>query len=85
MPEFNPPNANNEIIDESLRMVQAFRTWTINVTNESTIIGSGSPEGVIEASQYREYVDSTGSTWSIKYIKMLSEIGGDTTKGWTLI
>lgn len=85
MPDFSPPNANNAITDESGRMLQAFRTWTQSITKESTIVGSGSPEGVVEASLYREYVDSTGSTGSIKYIKMSSEIGGDTSKGWVLI
>ena len=85
MPEFNPPSANNQIIDASGKMTQAFRAWTQSVTRESTIVGSGSPEGAIEASLYREYVDSTGSTGSIKYIKMLSNIGGDTSKGWVLI
>jgi hypothetical protein len=85
MPEFNPPNANNPVIDEQGKMEQQFRTWTINVTNESTIVGTGSPEGVIEASQYREYIDSSGSTGTIKYIKMLADIGGDTSQGWTLI
>ena len=85
MPEFNPPNSNNSIVDSNGRMNQAFRTWAQSVTRESTIVGSGSPEGAIEASLYREYVDSTGSTGSIKYIKMLSNIGGDTSKGWVLI
>lgn len=85
MPEFNPPIVNNPIIDEAGKMVQEFRTWTQSITRESTIVGSGSPEGVIEASLHREYIDSTGSTGTIKYIKMLSSIGGDTKKGWTLI
>ena len=85
MPEFNPPNSNNSIVDQNGKMNQAFRTWTQSMTRESTIVGSGSPEGAIEASLYREYVDSTGSTGSIKYIKMSSSIGGDTSKGWILI
>ena len=85
MPEFNPPNSNNSVVDGSGKMLQAFRAWVQSMTRESTIVGSGSPEGAIEASQYREYVDSAGSTGSIKYIKMSSEIGGDTSKGWVLI
>lgn len=85
MPEAISPNANNPITDESGKMLKAFRAWTQSVSRESTIVGSGSPEGVVEASLYREYIDSTGATGTIKYIKMLSEIGGDTSKGWTLI
>jgi hypothetical protein len=85
MPEFNSPIASNQIVNEERQMTQQFRTWVNNVTRESTIVGTGSPEGVIEASQYREYIDSSGSTGTIKYIKMLADIGGDTKQGWTLI
>ncbi len=85
MPEFNPPNANSSIINDLGHMRKFFRTWVNAVTRESTIVGSGSPEGVITASQFREYVDSSGSTGTIKYIKMLPDIGGDKSKGWVLM
>jgi hypothetical protein len=85
MPEFNSPNANNKIIDNDGKMDKSFRNWTQSVTREATIVGTGSPEGVVVASLHREYIDSSGVTGTIKYIKMLSEIGGDTSKGWTLI
>ena len=55
------------------------------LTNNLRLIGTGSPEGVVEAFQYSEYIDTTGSSGSIKYIKMQASIGGDTTMGWVLI
>ena len=85
MPDLSAPNANNAITDDSGKMLQSFRTWTQLITSESTIVGSGSPESVVEASLYREYIDSAGITGSIKYIKMSSDIGGDPSKGWELI
>ena len=47
--------------------------------------GSGSPEGVIEASIKRFYMDTGGSAGSILYIKKLADVGGDRTKGWILV
>ncbi|MCK5616865.1 hypothetical protein KAR91_84165 [Candidatus Pacearchaeota archaeon] len=85
MPDIVPINANNGIVDSLGKITQTFRTWTNAVTRESVIVGEGSPEGIISASLHREYVDANGVTGTIKYIKMSSEIGGDTKKGWVLM
>jgi|TARA_R110002072_G_scaffold99672_2_gene219219 hypothetical protein len=49
------------------------------------IVGTGSPEGVIEAVQYSLYLDSTGSAGAIQYRKMIPSIGGDRKQGWILV
>lgn len=54
------------------------------LVNMQLIIGTGSPEGVYKARQGREYMDQTGTTGNIKWIKKLSDIGGDQSLGWIL-
>jgi hypothetical protein len=66
-------------------MAQAFRTWTLDASLSIPIIGTGSPEGVVEARQYQLYINSAGTAGSIEYRKMLSQIGGDRTQGWILV
>jgi hypothetical protein len=66
-------------------MAQPFRQFTQDASLSIPIVGSGSPEGVVEARQYSLYIDSTGSSGSIEYRKMQPEIGGDVTKGWVAV
>jgi len=66
-------------------MDQAFRSWANALTRQALIIGSGSPEGVVNALQGAEYMNSIGTTGSIKYIKRDADISGDTSQGWILI
>lgn len=73
------------IVDANGEMLQAFLIWTEQVTALDIITGTGSPEGVIEATISREYMDDAGTTGNIKYIKQKAEIGGDKTQGWILI
>lgn len=61
---------------------QVFRTWAQKVSNSVPIVGSGTPEGVLEAPQYSVYVDETTATAPTVYRKMLTDIGGDRSKGW---
>lgn len=78
-------NAAQPIVDNTGKMAQAFRTWTLEASLSIPIVGTGSPEGVIEARQYQLYIDSTGLAGAIQYRKMLPEIGGDRTQGWLLV
>lgn len=64
---------------------QQFRVFILQVEQRGLIIGTGSPEGVVEAEQGQEYMDDTGTAGSIKYIKRDADIGGDKTQGWILI
>lgn len=77
-------NASQPIVEDDKTMSQVFRNFMVQVSELIPLQGSGSPEGVVEARQYREYIDTAGSSGSIKYIKMQDNIGGDKTKGWVL-
>lgn len=61
------------------------RTYFKTLTNQALIIGTGSPEGVIEAEQGASYMDDAGTAGSIKYIKRDNDIGGDKSQGWILV
>lgn len=62
-----------------------FKTFLLQVHLRGLLIGQGSPSGVIEAEQGQEYLDETGIAGSIKWIKQLSDVGGDRTLGWVAI
>ena len=78
-------NAGQAIIDGVGKMSIAFRNWTRLVTNNLRIIGIGSPEGSVEAPQYSIFIDEAVPLVPVQYIKMLSNIGGDITKGWVIL
>ena len=80
-----PPTTTRPIIDESGEMVQEMRLWTQIITDQALIIGTGSPETVVEALQGAKYMDDTGTTGNIEYLKRDADIGGDKTKGWILV
>ena len=69
------------VVDKNGQMVQAFRTWVQQVTDLSILSGAGSPEGAVVAQPTRLYMDTTGSTGSILWIK---QTGSDNT-GWVLV
>lgn len=79
------PPVPNQDITENNQMLQEFMLWTQAITNLQPIIGAGSPEGVQEAAQYTFYIDSTGTTGSILWCKMLPYIGSDRSMGWLLV
>ena len=81
----SPPPTGIPIVKEDGTMEQQFRLFTDDVSKLSPFIGTGSPEGVVDSEQWREYIDESGVAGSIKYIKKLADIGGDTKKGWILI
>ena len=62
-----------------------FNVWIKQVTDRGLLIGTGSPEGVIEAQQGVEYLDETGTAGAVKYIKQSAAVAGDRTKGWVAI
>lgn len=85
MPNIVQPSPMESIVDADGLMFQAFRDWAQDITGLDLIIGTGSPEGVVDARVGREYMDKTGITGSIKYIKRDSDIGGDRSQGWILV
>ena len=78
-------NAGQPIVESNGTMSQAFRQFTQEASLSIPIIGSGSPEGVIEAVQYSLYLDTTGAAGAIQYRKMLPSIAGDRKQGWILV
>lgn len=63
----------------------AFNVWVRQVTERGLLIGSGSPEGVVEAQQGAEYMDEDGLAGAVKFIKQKASIAGDRTMGWVAI
>ena len=61
---------------------QRFVYWANLVTELDPLSGVGSPEGVVEAKQKRLYMDETGTTGNILYIKRDADIAGDRSRGW---
>ena len=85
MPEIVSPDSRDPIVDDNGTMQDAFHTWVEQVTRLDLIIGQGSPEGVIEATVGREYMDVNGTAGNIKYIKRDADIGGNRKQGWILV
>lgn len=75
---------NDDIVDGT-RPTQKFAQWLGLVTALEPIVGTGSPEDVQEARQKRFYIDDSGSTGTVLYVKIQDDIGGDRTKGWILV
>ena len=84
MPNIVPIDANTPITDGN-KMTDGFQRWMSQVSRLDLIVGTGSPEGVIEATVGREYLDNTGAAGAVKFIKQLPDIGGDRTQGWVAI
>lgn len=78
-------NAGQPIVDSSGKMSQAFRSFTLEASLSIPIVGTGSPDGVVEARQFQLYIDSNGLTGAIEYRKMVSEVGGNRKLGWKLV
>jgi len=80
-----PINGAQPITEKDGTMTQVFRAWMNRVTDNQLIIGTGTPEGVIEAPQYSLYLDEAIPATPVQYRKMLSDIGGDITMGWAAL
>ncbi len=78
-------NAANPIIEDNKTMTQVFRTEMLRLNNNVPIVGENSPEGVLEAPQFSLYIDSLGTTGTIEYRKMQTDIAGDRSMGWVLV
>ena len=78
-------NSAQPIVNEDGAMSDVFRVWMLQVTRNVPYVGTGSPEGVIEAPQYSLYIDEAIPTVPVQYRKMLPEIGGDRSKGWVVV
>jgi len=84
LPNITPIDSNTPIVNGGV-MSDVFQRWMNQVTRNDLLIGTGSPEGVIEAQIGREYMDDTGLAGAVKFIKQLPDIAGDRTKGWVAV
>lgn len=78
-------NVGQPVVEANGTMSQAFRQFTQEASLSIPIVGTGSPEGLIEAVQYSLYLDGSGSAGAIQYRKMLPSIGGNRKQGWILV
>jgi len=78
-------NDSIPITKDNRTMEQEFSTWTNVVTRALEIRGTGTPEGNVKALQFTTYIDKNGTTGTIMYKKMLTDIGGDRKQGWLLV
>lgn len=83
MSTINAPDS--QIVDENGHSTQRTKIWFSQVTDLQIVIGSGSPEAVVDAIEGKLYMDSSGTAGAILYIKRDADIAGDTTKGWILV
>ena len=79
------PSSDRPLLRESGAPSTQFNTWLKVITDNSLIIGDVDPEGVVEASQGALYMDSTGLSGSVLYIKRDADTGGDKALGWILV
>lgn len=80
-----PPSPAIPLTDSSGMMDQEFRAFTQKIALRALIIGSGAPNGVVEAGQGALYMDESAATGDIQYIKRLADVGGDKTQGWRAV
>lgn len=75
----------NRPITKDGNMLEMFYQWMLSVSNLSTIVGTGSPEGVITARATRFYLQTDGTANQILWVKKLDDIAGDRSAGWELV
>lgn len=73
------------IVESDGSLTLQSRTYFRTLTVQALIIGTGSPEGVVEAEEGATYQDRTGTAGAIRYAKRDNDIGGDKKLGWILI
>ena len=72
------------IVEEDRSLTSQSRAFFRALFVQSLIIGTGSPEGVVEAEQGANYMDDAGTASNIEYRKQKDSIGGDKSLGWIL-
>lgn len=79
-----PPTAI-PITDTSGKQQREFRAWISSITSKAVIIGTGPPEGLVEADQGATFMNENGTDSNVQYIKAKADISGDRSQGWILI
>ena len=73
------------IVESDGSLTLQSRTFFKAIEVQALIIGTGSPETVVEAEQGSSYMDDAGTAGSILYIKRDDNIGGGKSQGWILV
>lgn len=79
------PSSDRPLLNDTGAPSSQFDFWLRAITDRALIIGDGNPEGIFEALQGALYLDESGTSGNILYIKRNSDILGDKTKGWILV
>jgi hypothetical protein len=83
--QLSPLTVADIVVDENGRALQKLRLFTEDTAKLPILVGTGSPEGVIEAKQTRLYMNDAGTTGTLIYIKQFDDIAGNRKMGWVLI
>jgi hypothetical protein len=75
-------NVSFPLVDDQGMATDIFRFW---LNSRDPLTGAGSPEAVVTASQFTFYINTSGATGTLLYIKMLPDIGGDKSQGWVAV
>ena len=79
-----PLTTTRPVLEQTGETGQEMRSWAQLITDRALIIGTGSPEGVVEAPQGSDYMDDAGTAGNIRYSKRDNDQAGDKTLGWIL-
>lgn len=80
-----PLGMSEPVVDETGKPLRNLNLFTEDVSRLPILFGSGSPNGIIEARATRLYMDTSGGSGSILYIKQVDDIAGDKSDGWILV
>ena len=80
-----PLNPMRAPLREDGSLQPAFQIFARSLADRALIIGTGSPEGAVEANQGAQYMNDAGTAGSILYVKRDADIAGDKTQGWVLV
>ena len=78
-------STDRPIVESDGTLTLQSRTFFRSLYIQALIVGTGSPEGVVEAEEGATYQDRAGTASAIRYAKRNNDIGGDKTQGWILI
>lgn len=82
--KISPLPYTSPIVDKNGTLTPQAQDFFEVIYQRALIFGSGSPEGQIEAQKGAEYMDETGGTGTIKWIKKFNDVDGDASLGWIL-
>lgn len=78
-------STDRPIVEDDGSLTLQSRTYFKLLTDRALIIGSGSPDGLVEANQGATYLDEDAALGNVFYIKQKSSVGGNNSLGWVLI